>query len=49
LVEENGFSVRDTFSVRLDKFLHGVTPVAKLDGDKLGLLVANVAEIKLRR
>ena len=29
--------------------IHGLAPVAKLDGDELGYLVARVAEIKRRR
>lgn len=29
--------------------IHGVAPVAELDGDETGYLVANVAEIKRRR
>jgi hypothetical protein len=33
----------------LIKNIHGVAPVAELDGDELGYLVAKVAEIKRRR
>jgi len=33
----------------LIKNLHGVAPVAELDGDEVGYLVAKVAEIKRRR
>ncbi|MCY2963791.1 MAG: hypothetical protein NT069_09130 [Planctomycetota bacterium] len=29
--------------------IHGVAPVAKLDGDEVGLLVAKVAELKRQR
>jgi hypothetical protein len=29
--------------------IHGVAPVAELDGDEVGYLVAKVAEIKRRR
>ena len=29
--------------------IHGVTPVAELDGDEVGYLLAKVAEIKRRR
>jgi hypothetical protein len=29
--------------------IHGVAPVAELDGDELGYLVAKVAEIKRQR
>jgi hypothetical protein len=29
--------------------IHGLAPVAELDGDELGYLVARVAEIKRRR
>jgi hypothetical protein len=29
--------------------IHGVAPVAKLDGDEIGFLVARVAEIKRQR
>ena len=29
--------------------IHGLAPVAELDGDELGLLIARVAEIKRRR
>jgi len=29
--------------------VHGVAPVAELDGDEIGFLVAKVAEIKRRR
>ena len=29
--------------------IHGVSPVAELDGDEVGVLVAKVAEIKRRR
>ena len=33
----------------LIKNIHGVAPVAELDGDEIGFLVAKVAEIKRRR
>ena len=33
----------------LIKKIHGVAPVAELDGDEVGFLVAKVAEIKKRR
>ena len=33
----------------LIKNIHGVAPVAELDGDEVGYLVAKVAEIKRRR
>ena len=33
----------------LIKNIHGVAPVAELDGDKVGFLVAKVAEIKRQR
>ena len=33
----------------LMKKIHGVAPVAELDGDEVGFLVAKVAEIKKRR
>ena len=31
------------------RIIHGLAPVAELDGDELGYLVARVAEIKRRR
>ncbi|MEI7687574.1 MAG: hypothetical protein WCL32_21410 [Planctomycetota bacterium] len=36
-------------SVDLIKNIHGVAPVAGLDGDEIGYLVAKVAEIKRQR
>lgn len=36
-------------SADLIKNIHGVAPVAELDGDEVGFLVAKVAEIKGRR
>ena len=36
-------------SVNLIQDIHGVGPVAELDGDQIGYLVARVAEIKRRR
>ena len=33
----------------LIKNIHGVAPVAELDGDEVGFLVAKVAEIKRQR
>ena len=33
----------------LIKNIHGIAPVAELDGDEVGYLVAKVAEIKRRR
>ena len=36
-------------SVDLIKNIHGVAPVAELDGDEVGFLVAKVAEIKRQR
>jgi hypothetical protein len=33
----------------LIKNIHGVAPVAELDGDEIGFLVAKVAELKRRR
>jgi hypothetical protein len=33
----------------LIKNIHGVAPIAELDGDEVGYLVATVAEIKRRR
>ena len=33
----------------LIKNIHGVAPVAELDGDEIGFLVAKVAEIKSQR
>ncbi len=33
----------------LIKNIHGVAPVAELDGDEIGFLVAKVAEIKGQR
>ncbi len=38
---------RDT--IDLIRNIHGVGPVAELDGDEVGYLVAKVAEIKRRR
>lgn len=36
-------------SADLIKNIHGVAPVAELDGDEIGFLVAKVAEIKRQR
>jgi len=36
-------------SVDLIKNIHGIAPVAELDGDEIGYLVAKVVEIKRRR
>jgi hypothetical protein len=36
-------------SVDLIRNVHGVAPVAELDGDEIGFLVAKVAEIKRQR
>jgi hypothetical protein len=36
-------------SEELIKNIHGVAPVAELDGDEVGFLVAKVAEIKRQR
>jgi hypothetical protein len=36
-------------SADLIKNIHGVAPVAELDGDEVGFLVAKVAEIKRQR
>lgn len=33
----------------LIKNIHGVAPIAELDGDEIGFLVAKVAELKRRR
>ena len=39
----------DSRSEDLIKNIHGVAPVAELDGDEVGFFVAKVAEIKTRR
>jgi hypothetical protein len=36
-------------SADLIRNIHGIAPVAKLDGDEIGYLVAKVAEIKRQR
>jgi hypothetical protein len=36
-------------SADLIRNIHGVAPVAELDGDEIGFLVAKVAEIKRQR
>ena len=41
-----GFSTFLGASTDLIKNIHGVAPVAELDGDEVGYLVAKVAEIK---
>jgi hypothetical protein len=46
---EAGFKVFLGVSEDLTKNIHGVAPVAELDGDELGFLVAKVAEIKRQR
>jgi len=44
-----GFSTFLGASEDLLRNVHGVAPVAELDGDEIGFLVAKVAEIKRRR
>jgi hypothetical protein len=44
-----GFSTFLGASEDLLRNVHGVGPVAELDGDEIGFLVAKVAEIKRRR
>jgi len=39
----------DSRSEDLIKNIHGVAPVAELDGDDVGFLMAKVAEIKKQR
>ena len=46
---ETAFKVFLGASEDLIKNIHGVAPVAELDGDEVGYLVAKVAEIKRRR
>ena len=46
---ESAFKVFLGASEDLIKNIHGVAPVADLDGDEIGLLVAKVAEIKRQR
>lgn len=44
-----GFSTFLGDSADLIRNIHGVAPVAELDGDEVGFLVAKVAEIKRQR
>jgi hypothetical protein len=44
-----GFSTFLGASEDLLRNIHGVAPVAELDGDEIGFLVAKVAEIKRQR
>jgi hypothetical protein len=44
-----GFSTFLGAAADLIKNIHGVAPVAELDGDEIGFLVAKVAEIKRQR
>lgn len=46
---ESTFKVFLGASADLLKNIHGVAPVAELDGDEVGYLVAKVAEIKRQR
>ncbi len=46
---ESAFKVFLGASEDLIKNIHGVAPVAELDGDEVGFLVAKVAEIKRQR
>ena len=46
---ETAFKVFLGASDDLIKNIHGVAPVAELDGDEVGFLVAKVAEIKRQR
>ena len=46
---EAAFKVVLGASEDLIKNIHGVAPVAELDGDEVGFLVAKVAEIKRQR
>ena len=46
---EAAFKVFLGASEDLIKNIHGVAPVAELDGDEVGFLVAKVAEIKRQR
>jgi hypothetical protein len=47
--DEAAFKVFLGASEDLIKNIHGVAPVAELDGDEVGFLVAKVAEIKRQR
>ena len=44
-----GFSTFLDASEDLIKNIHGVAPVAELDGDEIGLLVAKMAELRRQR
>jgi len=46
---ESSFKAFLGASEDLIKNIHGVAPVAELDGDEIGFLVAKVAEIKRQR
>lgn len=46
---EASFKVFLGASEELVRNIHGVAPVAELDGDEIGYLVGNVAEIKRQR
>lgn len=46
---ESAFKVFLGASEDLIRNIHGVAPVAELDGDEVGFLVAKVAEIKRQR
>jgi|GEM_PF-888381 len=46
---ESSFKAFRGASEDLIKNIHGVAPVAELDGDEIGFLVAKVAEIKRQR
>lgn len=46
---EEDFKVFLGEAADLIKNIHGVAPVAELDGDEIGFLVAKVAELKRRR
>ncbi len=47
--DQPGFSTFLGASEDLVRNIHGVAPVAELDGDEIGYLVAKVAEIKRQR
>ena len=46
---ESGFKAFLGASEDLLRNIHGVAPIAELDGDEIGYLVAKVAEIKRQR